>query len=57
MLESERSEEQFAEVLAETQVALEDLLGQVRDCEREWGLDDRIDLALKVSKARRPARD
>jgi hypothetical protein len=32
--------------------AMESLFDTVWQCEREWALDDRIDLALKISRKR-----
>jgi hypothetical protein len=38
---------------ANVQVAFEDLISQVRECEREWVLDDRLDLAVRLEASRR----
>jgi hypothetical protein len=34
-------------------VAFEDLLTQVRECEREWDLDNRLELASRLEAIRR----
>ncbi len=36
------------------QTQLESLLRTVWECEREWAIDDRIDLAVRLEAVRRP---
>ena len=38
---------------SDLQTQLESLLHTVWECEREWAIDDRIDLAVRLQAARR----